>query len=598
MTEDDILNVSEAEDISSDATHITDLKTALYKKENPLISLKYMVQEAPVVVVPTDNTSGSESITVAIPKAYSSVKSPCVFKFDRGDKSAMLVTVAGYSKNIVGIAPSVNVADYFRYKFKFWPIVSGEFSIVPALSMQRLVEASIGFVVGTIGHHTACVELSSALSDITEMKGLLSDIRIRHIGKGQFDEFTVIADRHTTLSIKDKYQDNLLAGDVEMKQGMFFSTDDRFKLTLTTSVEDCDALAVHIKLRLGDDLTSKQVLFNTAVTGGCNLFIKDSHLYMANNLSDTSTPVDLELVPGASLDLWLCITNTNSEDKVGTYFIAALRVEDADAGITSESLKVDGLYIGGWKFGNMVAFPFLGKIDFVEVCRVDDDFEKLYILLVSVVNPGIDNDVLDGIETIWEEKLIARYSTENLKISEKIWHDSTQNGLDLQLIGEISIADSKQISPGMQVIGIPVKESCRVIVKDENTGRTQEINYICHENVSGVRLAWLNRYGAIDQYNFEIISEQATELEKTSIYTDEGYLTTDISADDYTTVTTRALPASQLKSMTDVLISDHVFLIENEGIVEVDVVSDEAITLNNDTMKNLSIRFRPKKRRL
>ncbi len=150
----------------------------------------------------------------------------------------------------------------------------------------------------------------------------------------------------------------------------------------------------------------------------------------------------------------------------------------------------------------------------------------------------------------------------------------------------------------MQVIGIPITESCQVIVKDENTGRIQEINYICHENVSGVRLAWLNRYGAIDQYNFEIISEQTTELEKTSIYTESGYLTTSISADDYTTVSTRALPASQLKAMTDILISDHVFLIDQDNFVEVDVVSDEATTLNNDSLKTLSIRFRPKKRRL
>lgn len=313
----------------------------------------------------------SEKISITPPATYSSVKSPCVFGFDRSDKSVMPITIAGYAKNIIGFAPAVNVADYYRYKFGFDPILEEQLSVSSALSLNRLVEAWISYIFGSVRYESEHVLLSASLVDITEKKGLLSDVTIRHVGKGCVDEFTVLSNGHV-FDIRDKYRDSL-----------------------------------------------------------------------------------------------------------------------------------------------------------IEVQNI-----------------------------------------------------------------------SHEIPNGMQVISFPVMDNCHVVIENPATGQYQEIEYICHENMSGMRLAWVNRYGAIDQYDFEIVSEQAVEFEKTCIYTKDGYFLTDISADDYTTVTTRALSAEQLKSMTDILISDHVFLIEDGAITEVDVVSDSATTLNNNSIVSLSVRFRPKKRRI
>lgn len=585
---------------SSPSTYIADVKAA-FSKKNPLdVSQSVdMGQQVVTVTSPAASDSDTDTVSVSLPKMYSSVKFPCVFKFDRTKQTPMLVTIDGQLKSVIGIAPTVNVADYYRDKFIFTPVIHTEIelTISGALSMRRLVEARIRFIVGSTGYETDGVLLSKALTeDITEREGLLSDILTRHISKGQVDEFTVISNGHA-ISIKNRYLENIIAGDVVMTKGLFFSEHDRFKLSLTTKEGDSDALAVHLTLKLGDDIITKQIIFATSITNGCFVRIENACMYIATNFTDTQYKANITLTPGQTLDVWIYMMNTNTDTGVGTEFLVALVVNGADACIENMSLKVEGIQIGGWKWANIIGSPFKGEIYSIDVYRADDDFESAYLILIAIINPDADNDWIDGIETILENTLLARFIPEGLNLLDKTWHD-TLNNLDLTLQGDVRVSDSRRIPQGMQVVSLPINENCTVVIRNETTEQNQEIDYICHENVSGVRLAWLNRFGAIDQYNFEILSEQSTEVEKTAIYTRTGYLTTDISADDYTTVTTRPLPASQLKAMTDILVSDHVFLIESDQFTEVDVISETATTSNYNSLTNLTVKFRPKKRRL
>lgn len=537
------------------------------------------------------NTEGL--VTVSRPKDFTSVNHPCIFEFDRAEKASMLIYIAGQSKNIIGIAPTVNVADYFRYEFLFTPIVSGEeFSIVSAISLKRVIVARVQYNVGTIGYETEATLLSASTSDITERKGLLSDILHRHIGKGQIDEFTLISKAHS-LAIIDNQGNNLLTGDVVMKKAVFISTDERYKLSLSTGPQDCDLLAIRMRLTLNEDILTKQVLYY----GGCIVWIENGKIYVAPQFTNYDHSVDYLLSPNETLDLWIVAANTDDVSGTGSNYTVSVLFSGKTATYIGSKLTFDRINIGGhyWT-ASLVYGPFKGIFHSVEVHRVDDNPDNAYILLAAISNPDVKDDDMPGIESILQETRIASYTPETLDLNEKKWHDNI-SGIDLEIKGEIAYTGFKNIPPGMQVISLPINQDCKVVIEDAASNR-QIIEYICRNYVSGVRLAWLNRFGAIDQYNFEILAEQSTEVERTAIYTRFGYLTTDLSADDYTTVTTRALPAAQVKAMTDILVSDHVFLIENGQFTEVDVVSDSATTSSNNSLTTLTVKFRPKKRRL
>lgn len=544
----------------------------------------------------TNLVAVTEPTNVTVPQRYSTVKSPCVFSFTRSTIEPMLVYINGMFKNLLGSHPSVNVADYYRYSFTFTPFVADESVICPALSLGRLVEASISYSEGSISTGTKAVELSDSTVDITGKFGLLSDLTKRHIGKGQTDEFTIISNGKHTVSVKDNEGNSLIGVNVEMSGATAYSDSDRFTLALTTGEGDVDMLAVRIKVTFGEDVTTQQIL----VAFGSAVYVKleNSTIYVGP-INSYNYPVDVEVTPHATMEIWASIVNTDDILGTGTVFTAAAAVEGVSASCSVSSVN-KRLCIGGWKYISLKPLkPFKGVIHSCSVHRVDDDPDNTYVLLAQITSNGtLTDDIIAGAETIYTDTLLADYKPGNIDVANLIWRDSSTNRLDMTLEGIVNTTGIIGLPAGMHVVALPITKDCKATISNPENGTIQEINFVCHENTSGLRLAWLNRYGAIDQYNFEVIVEEATELEKTKIYTEDGYFTTELSADDYTTVTTRALSYTQLKSMTDVLTSDHVFLLENGMAKEVDIVSDEATILNNGALSTLTIRFRPKKRRI
>lgn len=544
----------------------------------------------------TNLVAVTEPTNVTVPQKYSTVKSPCVFSFTRSTVEPMLVYINGMFKNMLGSHPSVNVADYYRYSFTFRPFVIDESVICPALSIGRLVEAQISYSEGSISTETGSVELSNSTVDITGKFGLLSNLTKRHIGKGQTDEFTIISNGKHTVSVKDSEGNSLIGVNVEMSGAAAYSDSERFTLALTTGEGDVDVLAVRIKVTFGEDVTTQQIL----VAYGSAVYVKleNSTIYVGP-INSYNYPVDVAVTPHATMEIWATIVNTDDIMGTGTVFTAAALVEGKNASCSISSVS-KRLCIGGWKYISLKPLkPFKGIIHTCSVHRVDDDPDKAYVLLAQIISNGTLTDgEMGGAETIYADTLLADYMPGNIDVANLIWRDSTANRIDLTLEGIVNTTGIIGLPAGMQVVALPITKDCKATISNTEDGTVQEIDFICHEYVSGVRLAWINRYGAIDQYNFEVIAEETTELEKTKIYTEDGYLTTELSADDYTTVTTRALPNALLRAMTDILVSDHVFLLENEKAEEVDVVSDGATTLNYGALSTLSVRFRPKKRRI
>lgn len=541
--------------------------------------------------VQVNAASGADTVTVTLPSEFSSVRFPCVYAFDRKQKTPMLVTVAGQYKNVVGYAPTVNVSDYYRYDFRFEPIVGGVFRTTEAALLKRLVGATVGFNVGGASYRTERVSLSDASVGITARKGLLTDIRLRHIGRGQVDEFTLVSEGHT-LAVENGRHESLIRGDLRFANAVCHAADERFALTPSTGAGDCDAVAVRVRVTLGENVTDRQVLFMSDVTAGCIVRLENGTLYIGTNAGDTAYRVNRELRPYSELDVWIVMLNTDTIAGVGSGMMMSVVVDGEDASFTSPTVTAKRICVGGLRLTSSLRwYPFRGVLRGIDVHRIDDDPDGVYELLIAVFNPEAS-----GSEAILANSLIAAYAPEGFDPRNGLWHERTVGGPDLTLEGEIGQEETYRIPHGMQVVALPIAEDCRAILTDPTTGRQETIAYRCHEHVSGVRLAWVNRYGAIDSYDFEVVAEESLELEKTSIYTETGYFTTDVAADEYTTVTTRALPSAELKAMTDLLVSDHVFMIGENGISEVDVVSDSATTRNHNALTVLTVRFRPKKR--
>ena len=117
--------------------------------------------------------------------------------------------------------------------------------------------------------------------------------------------------------------------------------------------------------------------------------------------------------------------------------------------------------------------------------------------------------------------------------------------------------------------------------------------------LNGVRIAWINRYGCVDFWNFDFCRERNLAVETKKIYTGKGYQTLGATAETTYTVETRALTQEILTALSQILYSPAVWIVGADGTTkEIDIISDECRIFSDTELSTLQLEYRPKMRDL
>ena len=119
--------------------------------------------------------------------------------------------------------------------------------------------------------------------------------------------------------------------------------------------------------------------------------------------------------------------------------------------------------------------------------------------------------------------------------------------------------------------------------------------------LNGKRIAWLNRYGALDFWNFDYLREQSFGATAETIYTHNGYKKIVRTAEKVYVVETREATREAIDALSFIIASPAVWLVTddltgNPTFEEVDVITEECKVFDSEELLGLQIAYRPKKR--
>lgn len=118
--------------------------------------------------------------------------------------------------------------------------------------------------------------------------------------------------------------------------------------------------------------------------------------------------------------------------------------------------------------------------------------------------------------------------------------------------------------------------------------------------LNGVRIAWINRYGCVDFWNFDFCRERKLAVETKKIYTGNlGYQMLGATAETTYTVETRELTQEILAALSQIIYSPAVWIVGADGTTEeIDIITDECRIFSDTELSTMQLEYRPKKRDL
>lgn len=137
---------------------------------------------------------------------------------------------------------------------------------------------------------------------------------------------------------------------------------------------------------------------------------------------------------------------------------------------------------------------------------------------------------------------------------------------------------------------------------DNSTSYSQDIRYIFRPmGMNGKRIAWLNRYGAVDFWNFDYLREQSFGATAETIYTHNGYKKIARTAEKVFVMETREATREALDALSFIIASPAVWIVNddltgNPTFEEVDVITEECKVFDSQELIGLQIAYRPKQR--
>lgn len=140
------------------------------------------------------------------------------------------------------------------------------------------------------------------------------------------------------------------------------------------------------------------------------------------------------------------------------------------------------------------------------------------------------------------------------------------------------------------------------LLSDISTHYSQDIRYIFRPmGLNGKRMAWLNRYGALDFWNFDYLREQSFGATAETIYTHNGYKKIARTAEKVFVMETREATREALDALSFIIASPAVWIVNDDltgdpTFEEVDVITEECKVFDSKELIGLQIAYRPKQR--
>jgi hypothetical protein len=150
----------------------------------------------------------------------------------------------------------------------------------------------------------------------------------------------------------------------------------------------------------------------------------------------------------------------------------------------------------------------------------------------------------------------------------------------------------------------PTTENIKVskYLDGNSTLYSQDIHYIFRPmGLNGKRMAWINRYGALDFWNFDYLREQSFGATAETIYTHNGYKKIARTAEKVFVMETREATREALDALSFIIASPAVWIVNddltgNPTFEEVDVITEECKVFDSKELIGLQIAYRPKQR--
>lgn len=122
------------------------------------------------------------------------------------------------------------------------------------------------------------------------------------------------------------------------------------------------------------------------------------------------------------------------------------------------------------------------------------------------------------------------------------------------------------------------------------------INYRVVPQV-GHRLSWINKFGATDSYNFEVLSKERLDVTKSKMYGRDGWRVTDVYAERVYSVRSMYLNIQQANGVASILSSPRVWC-RTLGDAEVDIIADSVNIQERGGLSAVSFDFRTAQREI
>lgn len=141
-----------------------------------------------------------------------------------------------------------------------------------------------------------------------------------------------------------------------------------------------------------------------------------------------------------------------------------------------------------------------------------------------------------------------------------------------------------------------------LLLDDSSVSYIQDIHYIFRPmGLNGKRMAWLNRYGALDFWNFDYLREQSFGATAETIYTHNGYKKIARTAEKVFVMETREATREALDALSFIIASPAVWIVNDDltghpTFEEVDVITEECKVFDSKELIGLQIAYRPKQR--
>ena len=109
----------------------------------------------------------------------------------------------------------------------------------------------------------------------------------------------------------------------------------------------------------------------------------------------------------------------------------------------------------------------------------------------------------------------------------------------------------------------------------------------------GVRLCWINAYGAIDAWTFNTVNSVEVSAEKEKMYTVSGWMTTSIQAEETTTVVSQMLPRAMIGALSQIVMSERAWIMEKDGtFTPIDIITESAVIRERGAVSSLEVKYR------